>query len=484
MATLDKKPTSSKQGDKKLFLGGRLKRLRRDLGVTQARMAEELGVSPSYLNLLERNQRPVTAQILLRLADAYDLDLRSLSADDPGGGAGLEEVLADKMFADLGVSRHEAAEVAELSPGLAEAMSRLYRAYLDRGRLIDLGVFERPDGAGASTEQSPTDWVRDLVGAQRNHFAELETLAEKIVAQLKADPQDLGPAVRERLQNKFSVQTRIMPVEVMTGSLRRYDHHRKRLMLSETLAPASRIFGMCYQLGLMEGEAVLSDLTDRFKAPDRATRQLLKVFLDGYLAAAIMMPYEPFLAAMEASGYDIERVRPRFGVSYEQAAQRLTTLGRSGARGVPFFMMRLDAAGNISKRFAAGPFPFSRFGGACPRWNVHDSFKTPGRIVTQVIETPDAARYFTLSRTVRRISGLHSGLEDELVIGLGCELKYAGKLVHARGLDMAAPITVEIGPSCRICERPACPQRAAAPINRTLLVEESSKSLSPFPFIL
>ncbi|MBO9544809.1 helix-turn-helix transcriptional regulator [Caulobacter sp.] len=469
-------------GDKKLFLGGRLKRLRRDLGVTQARMAEELGVSASYLNLLERNQRPVTAQLLLRLADAYDLDLRSLSADDPGGGAGLEEVLADKMFADLGVSRHEAAEVAELSPGLAEAVTRLYRAYLDRGRMIDLGAFERPDGAGPVSEQSPTDWVRDLVGAQRNHFAELETLAEKIVAQLKADPQDLGPAVRERLQSKFSVQTRVMPVEVMTGSLRRYDHHRKRLMLSETLAPASRIFGMCYQLGLMEGGEVLSDLTDRFKAPDRATRQLLKVFLDGYLAAAIMMPYEAFLSAMEASGYDIERVRPRFGVSYEQAAQRLTTLGRSGSRGVPFFMMRLDAAGNISKRFASGPFPFSRFGGACPRWNVHDSFKTPGRIVTQVIETPDGERYFTLSRTVRRVSGLHSGLEDELVIGLGCELKYASKLVQARGLDIANPITVEIGPSCRICERPACPQRAAAPINRTLLVEETSKSLSPFPF--
>jgi predicted transcriptional regulator len=210
---------------------------------------------------------------------------------------------------------------------------------------------------------------------------------------------------------------------------------------------------------------------------------LLKVFLDNYLAAAIMTPYEPFLAAMEASGYDIERVRSRFGISYEQAAQRLTTLSRPGARGVPFFMMRLDAAGNISKRFAAGPFPFSRFGGACPRWNVHDSFKTPGRIVTQVIETPDSERYFTLSRTVRRVSGLQAGLEDELVVGLGCELKYAGKLVYSRGLDIAAPVAVEIGPSCRICERPACPQRAAAPINRTLLVEESSKALSPFPFV-
>ncbi|NGM48015.1 DUF2083 domain-containing protein [Caulobacter sp. 602-2] len=468
--------------DKKLFLGGRLKRLRRDLGVTQSRMADELGVSPSYLNLLERNQRPVTAQMLLRLAEAYDLDLRTLSADDPGGGAGLEEVLADKMFADLGLGRHEVAEVAELSPGLAEAMARLYRAYLDRGRMIDMGAFERPDGLPSSSSQSPTDWVRDLVGSQRNHFAELETAAEAIVAQLDADLQDLGPAVRERLVARHGIQTRVMPAEVMAGSLRRYDHHRKRLMVSETLAPASRIFAMCYQLGLMEAPEALTRLADRFAAPDRATRQLLKVFLDNYLAAAIMMPYEPFHAAMEASGYDIERVRPRFGVSYEQAAQRLTTLSRPGARGIPFFMMRLDAAGNISKRFAAGPFPFSRFGGACPRWNVHDSFKTPGRIVTQVIETPDGERYFTLSRTVRRTSGLQAGLEDELVIGLGCELKFAGKLAASRGLDIASPLAVEIGPSCRICERPACPQRAAAPINRTLLVEEASKSVTPFPF--
>lgn len=475
--------TDRKLGDKKLFLGGRLKRLRRDLGVTQSRMAEELGVSPSYLNLLERNQRPVTAQMLLRLAEAYDLDLRTLSADDPGGGADLEEVLADKMFADLGIGRHEAAEVAELSPGLAEAVARLYRAYLDRGRMIDMGAFERPDGTVAAASSQPTDWVRDLVGAQRNHFAELETIAEAIVAQLAADPQDLGPAVRARLQARHGIQTRVMPVEAMAGSLRRYDHHRKRLMISETLAPASRIFAMCYQLALMEAPDALAALADRFAAPDRATRQLLKVFLDNYLAAAIMMPYEPFHAAMEAGGYDIERARSRFGVSYEQAAQRLTTLSRPGARGVPFFMMRLDAAGNISKRFAAGPFPFSRFGGACPRWNVHDSFKTPGRIVTQVIETPDGERYFTLSRTVRRVSGLQAGLEDELVVGLGCELKYAGKLAYARGLDIASPVTVEIGPSCRICERPACPQRAAAPINRTLLVEEASKSVSPFPFM-
>ena len=468
--------------DKKLFLGGRLKRLRRDLGVTQARMAEELQVSASYLNLLERNQRPVTAQMLLRLADVYDLDLRSLAADDPGGGASLEEVLGDRMFADLGVGRHEVAEVAETSPAITEAFVRLYRAYLDRGRLIDLGAFDREQSGAAQGVAQPAEWVRDLVSAQRNHFPELETCAEKLSAELKADPQDLGPAVRERLMSAYGVQARVMPVEVMSGALRRFDHHRKRLMISETMTPASRVFAMCYQLGLHAHGEEVAALAERFKAPDRPTRQLLKVFLANYLAAAVMMPYGPFLQAMETSGYDIERVRPRFGVSFEQAAHRLTSLGRQGARGVPFFMVRIDAAGNISKRYAAGAFPFSRFGGTCPRWNVHDCFRTPGRILTQIIETPDGERYFTLSRTVRRVSGLLGGHEDELVVGLGCELKYAAKLTYARGLDIASPIAVEIGPSCRICERPACPQRAAAPISKTLLVDEASKTLSPFPF--
>jgi predicted transcriptional regulator len=200
-------------------------------------------------------------------------------------------------------------------------------------------------------------------------------------------------------------------------------------------------------------------------------------------AAAILLPYAPFLAALEATGYDIELVRARFGVSYEQAAQRLTTLTRPEARGVPFFMMRVDAAGNVSKRFASGPFPFSRFGGACPRWSLHDSFKTPGRLIPQIIETPDGQRFFTLSRTVRRASGLWAGQEDELAIGLGCELKYASRLIYAKSIDLQSAPVVEIGPSCRICERVACPRRAAAPINRSLLVDETNKAIAPYPFL-
>ena len=204
--------------------------------------------------------------------------------------------------------------------------------------------------------------------------------------------------------------------------------------------------------------------------------------LANYLAAAILMPYEAFREACEGAAYDIDLVRARFGASFEQVCHRLTTLSRPAARGVPFFMLRVDSAGNISKRFAGGAFPFSRFGGGCPRWRIHAAFRSPGRILTQIVETPDGARYFTFARTVPRSAAAGTGEDSELAIGLGCELKYAPRLVYARGLDLADPAVTEIGPACRVCERPACPQRAAEPAGRTLAVDDFTKSISSYPF--
>lgn len=470
--------------DRKLFLGARLKRLRRDLGLTQTRMAEDLGVSPSYLNLLERNQRPVTAQVLLRLAEAYDLDLKTLSTDpEGGGGAGLAEVFSDQMFRDLGVARHEIAEVAESAPGVSEAIVRLYRAYLDQRALTDLGAIGRPEeGASGGSSVLPSDWVRDFIQAQKNYFAELEEAADSLVAELGAEPLDFAVAARERLAKRHGITVRIVPLEVLPESVRRYDYHRKRLFLSEVLTADGRSFALAYQLAILENGPLLDALADRGGPPDRPTRSLLKVSLANYLAAAILMPYGAFHEAAERTAYDIELVRSRFGVSFEQACHRLTTLSRPGARGVPFFMLRVDSAGNISKRFAGATFPFSRFGGTCPRWNIHTSFRTPGRIVTQIVETPDGQRYFTLSRTVARIATPYAGDDSELAIGMGCELKFAERLVYSRGIDLREPAITAIGPACRICERPACPQRAAEPINRTLTVDDFTKSISPYPF--
>ncbi|MBC6983217.1 short-chain fatty acyl-CoA regulator family protein [Caulobacter sp. 17J80-11] len=470
--------------ERKLFLGGRLKRLRRDLGLTQTKMAEDLGVSPSYLNHLERNQRPVTAQVLLRLAQRYDLDLRSFTGDpDAGGEADLAEVFADPLFRDLAIPRHEVAELVENAPGAAEAVVRLYRAFSDRRRREALGeAAVSGDGRDTGAMLTPTDWVRDYIQGHRNHFPELDEAGEATAKALGAPAHAFETAATARLAT-HGVQVRVMPVQVMVDFVRRYDIHRRRLMLAETLQASSRAFACAYQLALAEHGEALNAAVETAGAPDLPTKRLLKVSLTNYMAGAIQMPYARFHEAAETLGYDIGVLKARFGASYEQVCHRLTTLSRAGARGVPFFLLRVDQAGNVSKRFAAGAFPFSRFGGTCPRWNVHAAFRTPGRVLTQVIETADGARYFTLSRTVKRTPAAWGGAEDaELAVGLGCELKYAGRLIYARGMDLTAAPATQIGPTCRLCERPNCRERAAPPLTRTLTVEDFSRSVSPFPF--
>ncbi|MBA3810141.1 MAG: DUF2083 domain-containing protein [Caulobacteraceae bacterium] len=469
--------------ERKLFLGVRLKRIRRDLGLTQTRMAEDLGISPSYLNHLERNQRPVTAQILLRLAETYDIDIRGLSSDsDSAGARDLSEVLADQLFRDLGIPRHEVDEVAQNTPGVADAIVRLYRAYADRRRLADLGAGDRGEAGQGGSAVMPSDWVRDFIQGQRNFFPDLDEKGEALAGELGAEPQGFFDAARRRLTDRHGVQVRVTPREVLPDSVRRYDHHRRRLMLSELLAGPGRSFAVAYQLAVQEHDADLAALVERAAPPDAPTGRLLKVSLANYLAAATLMPYEAFRQACEGAGHDIDLIRTRFGASFEQVCHRMTTLSRPTARGIPFFMLRVDSAGNISKRFAGAAFPFSRFGGTCPRWKIHGAFRSPGKILTQIVETPDGRRYFTLARTVWRIASPYAEGDSELAVGLGCELKYASRLVYARGVDLADPAVTQIGPACRVCERPACRQRAVEPAGRTLTVDDFTKSISPYPF--
>ncbi len=468
--------------DRKLFLGARLKRLRRDLSLTQTAMAADLGVSPSYLNHIERNQRPVSAQLLLRLADTYDVDLRTLNQGSAADEARLTEILADPLFKGLSAPRHELVQLLEEAPGVADAILRLYQAF-DDGRAKARAAAENGEG---QIETSPAEWVREYIQARDNHFAELDQMGEALADALATDAPAHGdgfePAARQRLAAKHALGVRTLPADVMVEWTRRYDLHRRRLLLSETLGPSSRAFAIAYQLALVEHGPALHAMAEASGAPDAATRSLLKVALTNTLAAAILMPYAAFQRTAEDTGYDLARLQARFGVSYEQAAHRLTTLSRPTARGVPFFLMRVDQAGNISKRYAAGAFPFSRFGGACPRWRLHSAFRTPGRIITQIIETPDGGRWFTVARTVERQGQDGFGESHDLAVGLGCELRHAHRLAYAHGLDLDRPDVTPIGPSCRLCHRHPCAERAAAPIDRPLAVDDWSKSVSPYPF--
>jgi len=466
--------------DRKLFLGGRMKRLRRELGLTQTAMAGALGVSPSYLNHIERNQRPVSAQLLLRLAETYDIDVRALSQGRAVTAETLGELLADPALGGLVVPRHELLQLAEDLPAAAEALTRLYRA-LDAARERERIAVDQ----GGALSDTPADWVREYVQARRNHFPELDALGEGLSDSLHAEAGPLEgfeALARQRLLTRHGLTVRTLPPEVMVEWTRRFDAHRRRLLLSDMLGPSSRLFAIAYQLALSEHGSHLERLTEAAAPPDPATRRLLKVSLTNTLAAATLMPYAAFHRAAEDSGYDLGRLQARFGVSFEQAAHRLTTLSRPSARGVPFFLMRVDQAGNVSKRYAAGTFPFSRFGGSCARWRLHSAFRTPGRVVTQIIETPDGARWFTLARTVDRQGADGYGEGHDLAIGLGCELGHAHRLAYARGLDLLNPDVTPIGPACRLCERHPCAERAAPPLGRPLAVDDWSKSVSPYPF--
>lgn len=474
--------------DRKLFLGARLKRLRRDLGLTQTAMAEDLGVSPSYLNHIERNQRPVSAQLLLKLAETYDVDLRTLNQAGAIDEARLNEILSDPVFKGVSAPRHELMQVVEEAPAVADALLRLYQAFDDQ-RARARAAAEQGDGLD---DAAPADWVREYVQSRGNHFPDLDQMGEALAEQLAQDrpPHAEGFEVtaRHRLAVTHGLTVRTVPADVMVEWTRRFDLHMRRLLLSETLGPSSRAFSIAYQLALSEHGAELNAMADAANAPDLPTRNLLKVALTNTLAASILMPYGAFHRAAEESRYDLNRLAARFGASYEQVAHRLTTLSRPSARGVPFFLMRVDQAGNISKRYATGAFPFSRFGGACPRWRLHSAFRTPGRIITQIIETPEqdgkpGGRWFTFARTVERQGRDGFGDAQDLAIGMGCELQHAHRLIYAQGLDLNHPDVTPIGPACRLCHRHPCAERAAAPIDRPLAVDDWAKSLSPYPFL-
>jgi predicted transcriptional regulator/DNA-binding XRE family transcriptional regulator len=464
--------------DRKLYLGPRLRVLRRELGINQTRMAEELGVSPSYLNHLERNQRPLTAQMLVRLANTYDIDIRDFVSGAGDATAGnLYEVFADPLVRDIETPRHEVMEVAENYPGVAEAITRLYRALGDFRRVPE--TLDSIAAAGAAIS-SPVEWVRDYIQQRRNHMPELDTAAEKLAASLPDDPVELYAAIQAALAERHNVTVRVMPEAALAGVLRHYDFHRKRLMLSERLRFPSRLFSLAYQLCLLDLEDLLDQTIRTAAPPDEQTANLLQVALANYAAAALVMPYERFRTAAEEVRYDLPLLESRFGASYEQIAHRLTSLGRSGSRGIPFFLLKVDSAGIISKRFAGDSFPFARFGGACPRWNIHQAFGTPGEIVTDLVETPDGQRYFTMARAMPRDT--KSDSKSMVAIGLGCEAQHAGRIVHADTYDLERVAATTIGPTCHICERIACPDRSLPPVTRSLELHPLQRSVSPYPF--
>ena len=467
-----------------VFMGPRLRRLRRDLGLTQADMAADLDISAPYVALLERNQRPVTADMLLRLARTYKIDLADLAGD--GGAdstARMQAALKEPMFADIDIPPLEISDIAVSYPGLAEAFLRLYTAYREEQLAL---ADRRPGLKGAASRSSrggldvndPVAEVRRFLAARKNNFADLDDAAERILQ---------GPAdsawLTERLSSHHKLRVRHLPPEVMLGSVRRLDRHRKEILFDDSLDTASFNFQLAQQLAYLEFNDDIEAALKAGQFSSKSGKLLAHRSLASYAAAALIMPYSAFAKAAETRRYDIEALARQFGTSFEQTAHRITTLQRPGAEKVPFFLIRVDPAGNISKLLDGAGFPFAKHGGACPLWSVHGVFKTPRQIVTQWLELPDGQRFFSIARTVTAGGGSFGAVRVERAIAIGCAAEHAGKLIYTRdesGSRADAP--TPIGVACRVCHRPTCAARSELPIGRELLPDDYRRLSVPFGF--
>lgn len=457
----------------KLYAGAKLRELRGRLGLTQRVFADKLSVSLPYLNQMENNHRPVSAAVVLALAQEFGLDVTELTV---GEGerlvSDMREALADPVFAKTAPPLADLRLAASNAPALARAFLDLHRAYRQsHERLASLDeALGRED---AALRPSPWEEVRDFFHYCDNYVDAIDRAAEHFISSAGAGKDPLITAT-EALR-KRGVEVHFSD----TGPLRSFDARNRRLEVAARAAAPTQRFQLLYQVALQTQNELLEATLDlaRFATPE--ARDIAKIGLANYFAGAALMPYRAFLEAAQKTRHDLERLADLFGASLEQVGHRLSTLQRPGAKGIPFFFVRVDQAGTITKRHSATRLQFARFGGACPLWNVHRAFETPGRFLRQLAETPDGVRYLCLARDVSKPGGSYTAPVRRYAIGLGCEVTHAPSLVYADGLDLRGRFE-PIGISCRICERQDCHQRSVPPLERRLKVDPDKRGLLPY----
>ena len=447
----------------KTFVGPQLRQLRRERRQTQAEMAKVLGVSAGYVNLLENNERSLSLRVLMAVADHYGVDWRDIVADKTSNLlAELRSVIKDPMFSGT-PDLIELRAAIDHAPRLVEQFLHLYGIHRNTlERMMRQGTNVTSDRLLATSAEAV---VHNFFRDNSNYFHDLELAAEALRATEAYEPDDIYATLKVRLLNTHNIRIKRCPTEGMTQALRVYDKENRIIYLSEALDYSNVLFQLAHVLCLIEFQDLLNKLTAGSKITVGTSLSRCHVELANYFAAAYLMPYEPFLREAESMAYDIDRLAARFGVSFEQTCHRLTTLQRPGAQGVPFFFLRVDKAGNVTKRFNSTSFHLAEYGGACPVWKVHMAFRLAGVIIPQFVELPDGDRYFTINSTVDRPMVNFETQDHRLAISLGCELQYAKKLGYAAAFNVDDErMFSRIGINCHVCPRQACSQRAHQPL--------------------
>lgn len=463
----------------KVFAGIRLRRLREERGLSQVELARILAISSSYLNQIEHDARPMTVTVLVRLTEVFGIDPAFFAPRDTARQlAELREALPEVA---PGVP-HPTSDLQQLAmsmPEVADAVVGLYRRYRDAMVQLEALTDSRSEGPSSM----PHEHVRDFFYRHQNYVDVIDRQAEDLAAEIGKLGGELTGALQAHLDQRHAIRV-VSGRQERDGDLYTFDASRGVLTLAADLSDGQRAFRMATQIALLDASTTLDQVLDAETWSDETTRELARLGLAHHFASALILPYTTFYNAAERFRYDVELLSEHFDVGYETIAHRLSTLQRPGLRGVPFILVRVDKAGNISKRQSATGFHFSHTGGTCPLWNVYDAFATPGKVDVQVAEMPDGQRYLWVARTVIRRRGGHGATAKTFVVGLGCELRQAGRLVYSKGLDLVDPDVVPIGPGCRTCDRQRCPQRATPPIGRQLAVDATRGRFVPYPLTL
>ncbi|MBN9595241.1 MAG: DUF2083 domain-containing protein [Afipia sp.] len=469
---------------KKTFMGVRLKRLREERQLTQAALATKLGISLSYLNQLENNQRPLTLPVLLALNATFGLDVQSFSEDDEARLiSDLREALADPVVGET-IATADLRELAFNMPAVGRALvtlSRKYRQAAEQGVALAARLGEDRQAASVVLPSTPFEAVRDFFYAHNNHIPELDEAAEAIATRMNFPIGQMASALAAYLEDRHGVKIVSDAADHMpSGTQRTFDSGSRIMHLSRRLRPGQQAFQFATQIAFLEFGRELQDIVEKAGFANNEARGIARIGLANYFAGALVLPYTAFLKEAEQTRYDIELLADRFGVGFETVCHRLSTLQRSSARGVPFFFIRVDRAGNISKRQSATDFHFSRVGGTCPLWNVYEAFSSPGRVLTQLARMPDDRTYLWIARTVSHRQGGFGSPAKTFAVALGCDVRHAERIIYSQGLNIAPNVATPIGMGCKVCERLSCPQRAFPPIGRSLDVNESETRFAPY----
>ena len=466
-------------------IGSKIRKERRAKGLSQSDLSKKLEISPSYLNLLESGRRTITVPLLIKIGNELGISLKDLTLESNKRIlSDVMEVLSNELFEDLDITNLETNEFISNNPNIAKAMLTLNDSYKslrdDMQYRLEIMDAESSIKERKST-RLPVEIVSDFLQENKNYFPKLESFADTIFEKIQTNKRTRYMSLCEFIKKEYSITVKdIIPEEGKPFS-KIYNKDKKELLMSDYVSLETKKLYAAAQIAQEGAMNEINEYLSKFSFPSEESKKLTKVALLNYCGAAILMPYKLFHEECKKQKYDLELLQNTFATSFEQVAHRVTCLQDPKLPGIPFHMLRVDIAGNISKRFSLSGIEIPRYGGACPRWNIYSAFTTPNKIHAAVSKMTNGEKYVCIARTVEKGVGRYGKSKSMLSIGLGCEAKYAKDFVYTENLNVNDKKTeIPIGVSCRTCDRLDCSQRAFPPLHKKFDVDINSRGVSVY----